>query len=113
MIEEQEIFSSYIFLKFQNKNVQSQYDFRNLGKIIKFNKISFALISLLALAIDIILLVKKYPKGIDSISRTKLFSYILIISSISLTLFGIALFHGSFLRPFHEHERSKLHCQQR
>ena len=38
MIEEQEIFSSYIFLKFQNKNVQSQYDFRNLGKIIKFNK---------------------------------------------------------------------------
>ena len=97
MIEEQEIFSSYIFLKFQNKNVQSQYDFRNLGKIIKFNKISFALISLLALAIDIILLVKKYPKGIDSISRTKLFYYILIISSISLTLFGIALFISSFI----------------
>ena len=97
MKEEQEIFSNYVFLTFHNKNVNDQYNLKNKDKILKFNKISFALLSLLSICVDIILIIKRYPTNVGEVNKKKIFYYILLISSSVLTIFQILLFILTFV----------------
>ena len=97
MIEEKEIFSNKVFLTFQNENVNTQYNLKNKEKMVMFNKISFALLGLLSITIDIILLIKKYPKNCDEVDKKKLFYYILLVLTFFLTVCQIILFVLSFI----------------